>query len=123
MVEVIGTDEFKAWYLGLGDNDAEAVGRVVLALEEKGPNLGFPQSSDVRDAKAMRELRVQSGGRPLRIFYAFDPRRNAVLLIGGVKTGTSDARFYREMVPRAKRIWKQYLAEQARGEHDKENDE
>ena len=42
----------------------------------------------------MRELRVQSGGRPIRVFYAFDPRRMAILLIGGDKTG--DDRFYDE---------------------------
>ena len=35
----------------------------------------------------MRELRVQSGGKPPRGFYAFDPRRAAILLIGGDKTG------------------------------------
>ena len=44
----------------------------------------------------MRELRVQSGGRPLRVFYAFDPRRSAILLIGGDKMG--DTRFYERMV-------------------------
>jgi hypothetical protein len=45
----------------------------------------------------MRELRVQSSGKPLRVFYAFDPRRMAILLIGGDKT--SDKRFYERMVP------------------------
>jgi len=40
----------------------------------------------------MRELRVQCGGRPLRVFYAFDPTRSAILIIGGDKTG--DNRFY-----------------------------
>jgi hypothetical protein len=46
----------------------------------------------------MRELRVQSGGRSLRVFYAFDPRRSAILLIGGDKTG--DDRFYERTVVR-----------------------
>lgn len=57
----------------------------------------------------MRELRIQSNGRPLRVFYAFDPKRQAVLLIGGDKTG--DARFYDRMIPTAERIWKEYLDE------------
>jgi len=61
---------------------------------------------------------VQAGGRPLRVFYAFDPRRDAVLLIGGDKTG--NGRFYERMVPVAERIWEQYLAEQASGLHEKE---
>ena len=45
----------------------------------------------------MRELRIQSEGRPLRVFYAFDPRRSAILLIGGDKTG--DDRSYERMIP------------------------
>jgi hypothetical protein len=57
----------------------------------------------------MRELRVQSGGRPLRVFYAFDPRRSAILLIGGDKTG--DGRFYERMVPIADELYDVYIAE------------
>jgi hypothetical protein len=57
----------------------------------------------------MRELRVQSGGRPLRIFYAFDPRRSAILLIGGDKTG--DKRFYDRMIPAADDLYDLYLEE------------
>jgi hypothetical protein len=57
----------------------------------------------------MRELRVQSGGRPLRIFYAFDPRRTAILLVGGDKTG--DDRFYESFIPEADRLYDEYLDE------------
>ena len=57
----------------------------------------------------MRELRVQSGGRPIRIFYAFDPRRTAILLIGGRKK--EQDRFYRDYVRRADAIYDQYLRE------------
>jgi hypothetical protein len=52
---------------------------------------------------------VQSGGRPLRAFYCFDPRRTAILLIGGDKTG--DKRFYKRMIPIADRLYDQYIAE------------
>jgi hypothetical protein len=57
----------------------------------------------------MRELRVQSGGHPIRIFYAFDPRRSAILLIGGDKTG--DGRFYARMIPVADRLYDVHLDE------------
>ena len=57
----------------------------------------------------MRELRVQSGGDPYRIFYAFDPRRTAILLIGGNKAG--DDRFYEIMIPFADRLYETYLSE------------
>jgi hypothetical protein len=86
-------------------------------LEQAGMRLGFPQASAITTASfALRELRVQSKGRPLRVFYAFDPRRNAVLVLGGDKTG--DNRFYEKMIALCERIWAEYLAEQAAGKHD-----
>jgi hypothetical protein len=57
----------------------------------------------------MRELRVQSRGHPIRVFYAFDPRRSAILLIGGDKTG--DDRFYRRMLPVADALYDIYIDE------------
>ncbi len=108
MVEVIATDEFVDWYKSLDDTDVEEVTRVVDMLEIQGPRLGFPYSSSITSSSiALRELRVQSGGRPLRVFYAFDPERQAVLLVGGDKTG--DGRFYDRMVPIAERLWKDHL--------------
>ena len=57
----------------------------------------------------MRELRVQSGGKPIRIFYAFDPRRIAILLIGNTKKG--DERFHRRYVPLADKLYDENLNE------------
>ena len=57
----------------------------------------------------MRELRVQHQGRPLRVIYAFDPRRTAILLLGGDKTG--DNRWYVKHIPRADRLYDEYLLE------------
>ncbi len=57
----------------------------------------------------MRELRVQSRGNPLRVFYAFDPRRTAILLIGGDKTGNN--RFYEQYVPLADAVYDIHLEE------------
>jgi hypothetical protein len=57
----------------------------------------------------MREMRTQSGGRPVRTLYAFDPRRSAILLIGGEKTG--DDRWYEKIVPVADRIFERHLDE------------
>ena len=113
MVEVVGCDEFAEWYRSLVDADEEAVTRVIDMLGVQGIALPFPYSSSIKGARiAMRELRVQSQGRPLRVFYTFDPVRQAVLLIGGDKTG--DARFYERMVPLAERIWAQYIKETGR---------
>ena len=57
----------------------------------------------------MCELRTQAGGNPLRVFYAFAPRRAAILLIGGDKTG--DDRFYERYVPVADDLYDEHLEE------------
>jgi hypothetical protein len=108
MVEVIGTEQFESWFMELEEKDAAAVARNVGLLEERGVALPFPYSSDVLGSRvALRELRVKSCGRQLRVFYAFDPIRRAVLLIGGDKTG--DDRFYDRMIPLADGVWREYL--------------
>ncbi len=81
----------------------------VRLLEIFGPALGFPHSSRVSGARHghMRELRTQCGGRPLRTLYAFDPRRTAILLIGGDKTGND--RWYDEFIPQADSLYDDHL--------------
>jgi hypothetical protein len=88
----------------------------VEVLREKGVTLGHPHSSAIHGTdEPLRELRVQSKGRPIRVLYAFDPLRRAVLLVGGDKAGKD--RFYEAMVPKAEKVWRQFLenlaAEQA----------
>ena len=104
------TDEFGIWWAGLAASTQDDIDRVVMLLEEHGPTLGYPYSSDIRGARiALRELRVQSGGHPYRILYAFDPVRSALLLLGGDKTG-NDA-WYAENVPIAERLFAEHLKE------------
>lgn len=118
MVEVVTTDEFERWFTALDERDAVAVDRVVGLLEQMGVTLRFPyQSAIVGSRHALRELRVQSGGSPLRVFYAFDPERQAVLLIGGDKTG--DDRFYEVLVPKADALFDGFLAARAAKKKEK----
>lgn len=108
MTEVIVTGVFKAWYEGLAQSVQESVYAAVAQLEEKGVSLGFPRCSDILGSRyPLRELRIQSGGRPIRVFYAFDPKRQAVLLLGADKTGRK--RFYEEMIVKAEALWEEYL--------------
>jgi hypothetical protein len=109
--EVEYTDEFGEWWETLAEDEQIDVAAYVQELEHHGPSLPFPYSSDVKGSKhgAMRELRVQSGGKALRILYAFDPRRTAILMIGGRKVGNK--RFYERFVPLADRLYDQHLAE------------
>ena len=103
------TDEFKAWWDGLAEAECISVERSVLLLEERGPYLPFPYSSSVKGSRhaAMRELRVQHQGRPWRVLYVFDPRRVAILLLGGDKAG--DDRWYERNVPLADRLYDNHL--------------
>ena len=55
----------------------------------------------------MKELRVQHKGKPYRIIYAFDPKRNGILILGGNKVG--DDRWYKRNIPLADKLFKQYL--------------
>ena len=109
--EVEYTDEFGLWWQALSEGQQDAVAARVELLMEHGPNLPYPYSSDIRSSRhgVMRELRAQSGGRPIRVFYAFDPRRTSILLIGGDKTGSD--RFYEEYVPVADDLYDEHLEE------------
>ena len=103
------TDEFEAWWNGLTLREQSDAAKVVDLLVARGTALGSPQSSQVKSSRHphMRELRIQSGGCPIRIFYAFDPRRTAILLIGGRKL--EQERFYWEYVRRADAIYDQHI--------------
>jgi hypothetical protein len=109
--EVEYTDEFGDWWVSLSDQEQTSVTAIVDLLVDRGTSLGFPHSSGIKNSRHshMREMRIQSSGKPLRIFYAFDPRRNAILLIGGDKTGND--RFYEEYTPIADRLYDLYIEE------------
>jgi hypothetical protein len=117
--EVEFTDEFEEWWRTLSESEQGKVDARVSLLMEHGPNLGFPFSSQVKTSRfpEMRELRAQAGGDPLRMLYAFDPRRIAILLVAGDKTG--DGRWYERNVPVADRLFERHLRtiEKEKAEH------
>lgn len=107
--EVEFTDELGAWWDGLSESEQASVDATVSLLQTNGPNLPFPHSSAIETSRHghMRELRIQHAGRPYRILYAFDPRRSAILLIGGGKTGKN--RWYAQFVPVADKLYDEHL--------------
>ena len=109
--EVEYTDELENWWSTLSEAEQISIDAIVHVLEVRGPNLGFPYSSGINGSKHehMRELRIQHEGRPYRVLYAFDPRRCAILLIGGDKTGND--RWYQVHVPIADHLYDQHLDE------------
>src|SRR6266404_3354207 len=96
--EVEYTDEFGAWWDLLDEDEQESVAASVELLRQLGPGLSRPHADSLKQSRHsnMKELRTQHRGRPIRTLFAFDPRRCAILLIGGDKTG--DGRFYERMI-------------------------
>ena len=111
MWEVEFTDEFGEWWGSLTEDQQDAIDRTVGVLREFGPALGRPQVDTLNGSRHsnMKELRAQHHGHPFRVFFAFDPRRRAILLIGGDKTG--DDRFYARMILIADDLYDVYLAQ------------
>lgn len=105
------TDQFQEWWDGIDEEAQADIDAGVRLLAEMGPVLGRPYVDTVYGSRHpnMKELIVQSNGRPYRTFFAFDPRRTAILLIGGEKTGQK--RFYDEMIPIADRLYDEHLRE------------
>ena len=103
------TDEFEEWWDDCSEAEQISIAASVELLETKGPQLPFPYSSSIEQSRHshMRELRIQHTGQPYRVLYAFDPRRVAILLLGGCKVG--DDRWYDTQVPVADRLYDEHL--------------
>lgn len=88
----------------------ESIDAVVEALEQAGPALRRPYVGAIDGSRHanMKELVIQHAGDPYRVLFAFDPRRAAILLIGGNKTG--DPGWYDRMIPVADTLYDEHLA-------------
>jgi hypothetical protein len=113
------TDEFDEWWEGLTDQEQRKVVASVEALQELGPSAGRPLADTVEGSKHpnMKELRITP---TMRVFFAFDPERTAILLVGGDKAGKTK-RFYKKMIPVADRIYDRHLRELTERDGGKEH--
>ena len=111
MWEVEYTDELTAWWRELTKDQQEALDDRVMLLAEVGPALRRPVVGEVSTSRHnnMKELRVSRAGE-LRVLFAFDPRRCAILLLGGDKSGQWN-RWYRWAVPTADDLYDAHLEE------------
>ncbi len=102
-------DEFATWLRGQTARVREEILTSAELLRAFGPQLGRPHVDRIEGSTFpnMKELRVQIGGDPWRIFFAFDPKRSAILLVGGDKTG--DKRFYETNIPVADARYERHL--------------
>lgn len=108
--EVEYTDQFEEWWDDLSADQQEAFDAAIELLQEHGPGLGRPLVDTIKSSRHsnMKELRVSSGGA-LRTLFAFDPRRAAILLLGGDKTGRWDE-WYAVAIPQADDLYDEHLA-------------
>lgn len=103
------SSEFQSWLVEQPEDLQDTVLMYVRLLEEYGPQLSRPHADTLTGTRLrnLKELRVQHRGEPYRLLYAFDPLRQALILIGGNKAG--DKRWYETMIPKAEAIFYAHL--------------
>ena len=109
--KVLSHSEFVDWLGRLYESLYDELFANFRLLEEMGPNLSRPRVDTVKGSKFknMKELRIQHKGEPWRVLFAFDPKRSAILLIGGNKGGNE--RWYKENIPIADKRFEKHLKE------------
>ncbi len=108
--EVEYTDEFEDWWNELSESDQERVRAAVEILESAGPALGRPLVDTLEGSRLQNMKELRPLGAHLRVLFAFDPRRVAVLLLGGDKSGHWSA-WYTEAIPAAEQLYPEHLAQ------------
>ena len=120
--------EFGEWWDSLSASE-QHMAQMLLQMQKRRlygePSPGawaifaMPHSSGVEASRHahMRELRIQHEGRPYRVLYAFDPRRAAILLIGGEKTGNN--RWYGTLIPVADAIYDRQIGAYLRSREER----
>jgi hypothetical protein len=108
--DIEGSEEFGEWFAGLTRSEKISVAGKIDLLEEKGPALGRQHADTLRGSKLpnLKELIIQHAGDAFRVIFAFDPRRTAILLVGGRKSGN---KWYKTSIPGAERIYERYIEE------------
>lgn len=96
-------DEFQAEFDELEETVQDELRAQAKLLEQFGPTLGRPRVDTLKGARHanLKELRFEVAGGVWRTAFAFDPRRHAVLFATGNKAGTSEKRFYRNLIDTA----------------------
>ncbi|MBG6027895.1 type II toxin-antitoxin system RelE/ParE family toxin [Proteus columbae] len=109
MWNVLFTRYFDSWLLEQSNELQECVLAALQNLEVYGPRLPRPHADNIKGSKYanMKELRIQYTGKPIRVFFAFDPTRQAVVLCAGYKT--NNKKFYQTMIHIADREFTSYL--------------
>ncbi|MBW4570310.1 MAG: type II toxin-antitoxin system RelE/ParE family toxin [Tolypothrix carrinoi HA7290-LM1] len=106
---IIFDPDLRIWFYQQEQGFQDETFAVLSVLAECGPTLGRPRVDTLEGScfNNMKELRIQYKGEPWRILFAFDPKRQAILLVGGNKS--SNKRWYKENMPIADKRYEKYL--------------
>src|SRR5215213_11700341 len=108
--EIEHTDEFEEWWDSISEEEQEDIALAVEKLEEQGPSLARPLADTLENSRHANMKELRPPGSNIRVFFAFDPRRRAILLIGGDKTGRFKE-FYTQLLPVADALYDAHLEE------------
>jgi hypothetical protein len=105
-------DEFAVEFHDLDEEVQTEILALSRVLQQFRPQLGRPRVDTLKGSRHanMKELRFSAADGEWRVAFAFDPRRRAILLVAGDKSGISEIRFYREMIARADDRFDAHLA-------------
>ena len=105
-------DEFEREFDVLHEEVQTEILALSLVLEQFGPQLGRPRVDTLNGSSHsnMKELRFSAADGEWRVAFAFDPKRRAILLVAGDKSGGSEKRFYRELIRKADERFETHLA-------------
>jgi len=103
--------KFEAEYEQLSESVQDELVASLTPLREIGPALGRPDVDTLDGSRYanMKELRFRADGGVWRVAFAFDPRRNAILLVAGDKSGVSETKFYKRLIDKADKRYKEHL--------------
>jgi hypothetical protein len=106
------TDEFEPEFDGLHEDVQTEILALSLVIEQFGPQLGRPRVDTLNGSRHAntKELRFSAADGEWRVAFAFDPKRKAILLVAGDKSGGSEKRFYRELIRKADERFDAHLA-------------
>jgi hypothetical protein len=111
MWEVEYTDEFEEWWDDLDQEEQERITAAVELLMDRGPNLGRPTAAEVAGSSIHNLKELRPRGTSIRILFVFDPRRTAILLLGGDKAEAGWKAWYPDAMKEAERLYAQHLEE------------
>lgn len=96
-------DEFEPEFNNLHEEVSIEILALSRLLQEIGPQLGRPRVDTLNGSRHanMKELRFSAADGEWRVAFAFDPKRKAILLVAGDKSGMSEKRFYRQLIAKA----------------------